>query len=387
MIERLARITLPDTLRDRLGLTGGCLTLRRAWARSGEHLLLEFTDGDGRIVPGQWFGDPAALERVARQTARHSSGAGPGAPTAVLDSERVLLQLGGADRKLVGLRALLGRPGATLLGHRPERRATVRLGDGAAAPFAKAVRPSQVHEVTAALEHLDSLPGRPFAIPTVVEVDEPNGVVTCSRLEGSCLHELLGHDRAFIDGARAAGRALRGLHGCAPPPAVAGHDAASEIAMLQKHLERLRALEPAVHAGFADAARRVFEALAEGSCGSVLLHRDFYDKQVFVEHTGRTGLLDFDTLAWGEPALDVANMLVHLQLRALQQRCSVGCAEHAAAAFLEGYRPETTVRQRLAAWQDATRLRLACLYTWRPRWRHLGPALVESVQRDASFSM
>lgn len=26
-------------------------------------------------------------------------------------------------------------------------------------------------------------------------------------------------------------------------------------------------------------------------------------------------------------------------------------------------------------------------FTWRPRWRHLGPTLVESVQRDASFSM
>ena len=387
MIERLARITLPDALRDRLGLTDGRLALQRAWARSGEHLLLEFADSDGRIVPGQWMKDPAALERVARQTVRQSARHSHGAPTAVLESGRVLLQLGGADRRLVGLQSLLARADATLLAHRPERRATVCLGDPAAARFAKVVRPSQVHEVTAALEHLDGLPDRPFAIPTGIEVDEPNGVVTWSRLEGVCLHELLGHNQAFVDGARAAGRALRGLHGCAPPPACVGHDAASEIAMLGKHLDRLRALVPAVHAVFADAARRVFGALAEGSCGSALLHRDFYDKQVFIDPAGRTGLLDFDTIAAGEPALDVANMLVHLQLRAMQQRCSPDSAEQAAAAFLEGYRPDPAVQQRLAAWQDATRLRLACLYTWRPQWRHLGPALVESVQRDASLSM
>ncbi len=391
MIQRLARITLPGALRDRLGLKHGRLALRRAWARSGERLLLEFLDGDGRIVPGQWMNDPAALERVARQTARNcpgrAAGPGAGAMTAVLESEHVLLQLGGADRRLVGLQALLARADATLLAHRPERRATVRLDDPASARFAKVVRPSQLREVTAAPRHLDGLPDRPFAMPRVIEIDEPNGVVTCSRLEGVCLHELLGSDEAFIAGAGAAGGALRGLHGCAPPPECAGHDAASEIAMLGKHLDRLRSLAPAVHAEFADAAQRVFAALAEGSCGSVLLHRDFYDRQVFIDTAGRTGLLDFDTMATGEPALDVANMLVHLQLRAMQQRCSPDTAEQAAAAFLEAYRPEAALQQRLPAYQDATRLRLACLYSWRPRWRHLGPDLVKSVQRNAGISM
>ena len=97
MIERLARITLPDALRDRLGLTDGHLTLQRAWPRSGEHLMLDFRAGNGPNVAGQWMKDPAALERVARQTARQSSRSGPGAATAVLDFAHVLLQPGGAD--------------------------------------------------------------------------------------------------------------------------------------------------------------------------------------------------------------------------------------------------------------------------------------------------
>jgi hypothetical protein len=349
--------------------------------------MLEFTTGDGRIVPGQWMKDPAALERVARQTARQSSKSGSGAATAVLESGHVLLQLGGADRRLVGLQALLARPDATLLAHRPERRGTVRLDGPTATRFAKVVRPSQVHEVTAPLNYLGGLPDRPFAIPDVIEVDQVNGVVTCSRLEGVGLHDLLGSDKAFIAGAGAAGVTLRALHGCTPPPACAAHDAASEIATLGKHLDRLGALEPAVHAGFADAAQYVFGALAEGSNGSVLLHRDFYDKQVFIDPAGRTGLLDFDTVATGEPALDVANMLVHLQLRAMQQRCAPDAAEQAASAFLDAYRPDAAGQQRLGAYQDATRLRLACLYTWRPQWRHLGPGLVKSIQRSSSFCL
>ncbi len=142
MIEQLAELELPDSLRQRLGLAPGRLALQRAWPRSGERLALEYVDDSGRIVPGQWIADPASLERVARQTARQSAGA----PTAVLQSHRVLLQLGGADRRLVGLRSLLQRDDATLLSHRPERRAAVRLGDGADARFAKVVRPSQLPE-------------------------------------------------------------------------------------------------------------------------------------------------------------------------------------------------------------------------------------------------
>ncbi len=146
--------------------------------------------------------------------------------------------------------------------------------------------------------------------------------------------------------------------------------------MLTGQIDRLRALEPSVYTRLGDTPRRVFGALAQGSCGSVPLHRDFHDKQVFIDAAGRAGILDFDTMAMGEPALDVANMLVHLELRALQQRCSPDAAGHAAEAFLDAYRPEAGVRQRLAAYEAATRLRLACLYMWRPAWRHLGPALL-----------
>ena len=77
--------------------------------------------------------------------------------------------------------------------------------------------------------------------------------------------------------------------------------------------------------------------------------------------------MDFDTLAVGEAALDLANALVHLELRALQGHCLPHLAETAAKALLEGYRPDRQVRRRLQAYADASRLRLVCVYALRPR--------------------
>jgi aminoglycoside phosphotransferase (APT) family kinase protein len=111
----------------------------------------------------------------------------------------------------------------------------------------------------------------------------------------------------------------------------------------------------------------------------VLLHRDYYDKQIFIEEDGRTGLLDFDLLATGEAALDVANALVHFELRALQGRYSTTDGARAKAAFIAAYRPTPVVAQRLQAYADATRLRLACVYSCRPAGLAHVSALLASI--------
>ncbi|WP_396134697.1 phosphotransferase [Cellulomonas sp. ATA003] len=55
------------------------------------------------------------------------------------------------------------------------------------------------------------------------------------------------------------------------------------------------------------------------------VHRDLHDKQLLVDGSGGIGLLDFDLAAAGEAALDLANLLVHLELRVHQ-----GCARRLA---------------------------------------------------------
>ncbi|MGH2949349.1 MAG: phosphotransferase family protein, partial [Solirubrobacteraceae bacterium] len=109
------------------------------------------------------------------------------------------------------------------------------------------------------------------------------------------------------------------------------------------------------------------------------LHRDLHDKQVLVDPHGGVGLLDFDTLATGDPALDVGNLLAHLDLRALQGRCTPDDAGRAAAAFLAGYEAGADLEERAAVFAAATRVRLACVYALRPAWRHLGEALLPAA--------
>ncbi len=373
MIEQLRILELTDEAQARLGQPGDRLQLRRAWPRSSRHLFLEYVDGQGGLVPGQWMQDADQLQRVADETAR------PQAMPVIVgtDNGQILLQPGGADRRLVGLRALLARPGSTLLVHRPERRAVVRLSGSPEERFAKVVRPSRVGAVVEQARNVWSLPDRPFAVPEVLECDESRGVLMLSVLPGVSLHELLANGQRLIRGARGAGETLRWLHDAAPPRAN-GHDAQAEISLLQGRLEHLEAFDVTLHRRLGDAPARVFEALVKGSSRSSLIHRDFYDKQIFIGPDGAVGMLDFDTAAVGEPALDVANMLVHLELRVLQGRCSPGSASTATAAFLQGYDPEPGVAARLDAYLDASRLRLACLYAFRPRWRYL---LLELVQR------
>ena len=111
-----------------------------------------------------------------------------------------------------------------------------------------------------------------------------------------------------------------------------------------------------------------------------MIHRDFYEKQVVIGSDGQVGILDFDTAAVGEPALDVANIFAHLELRVLQGRCSLRSASHATDALLEGYDSRSKVLARLPAYRDASRLRLACVYAFRPRCRHLVTELVRRLE-------
>ncbi|CAN5359699.1 hypothetical protein BH20ACT9_BH20ACT9_00700 [soil metagenome] len=101
----------------------------------------------------------------------------------------------------------------------------------------------------------------------------------------------------------------------------------------------LAASDPAPELLLISGAREARARLAGPPGPPVMVHRDFYDKQAFVGNDGRVELLDFDTLARGEAALDVANALAHVELRVLQARLARPAADRVAAAFLEGYRP------------------------------------------------
>ena len=372
--------------RERLGLAPGSLELDHCWPRSSEHMLLDYVSDDGARIAGQWFNDRRRLERVARATAQ--SAVTCRTAVVVYPELGVLLQAGGADRRLPGLAELVATPGAKLLVHRPEKRAVVLLERPGGRCYAKVVRPKRANRLARKFLAVRQLTSDAFTVPELLEIDVAAGVTIWSALPGVTLRELLfGSDgrgtargmtevhsrtqqrrgassppgeRYLQAAAQGVGRALRTLHGAVPPPNTTSHGVVDEISWLENRLERIEQFTPRMYGPCRAAATGVFENLVADRSPLVLVHRDFSDSQVLIDARGRVGLLDFDTLALGEAALDLARLLVCLQWRAAPRRCLMELAQMVAAGFLEGYGADPAVYRRLNAYTDAAYLRWAC---------------------------
>lgn len=361
---------------DDLGAAG--MTLRKAQPRGLARLTMELETSEGVVCAGQWHDDVAEAARVAtlvRGRFGHDA-------AEVLGAGRIVVQRAGADRRLPVLSRLLLHEDATLVAHRPERRAVVRLG---ADRYAKVVRSGRTQGVVAPLRllHLDGV-----RLPEVVSVNDRRGVVTVSAVPGRTMLEQT-RDPAVPDDGLAAqvagvGAAVRRLHEHAGGLHRSEHDGAAELAAAQRwlvaaHEHQLlpdhrwrRALE-AVAARIPDPPRR-----------PSLLHRDLHDKQVVLSPGADVGLLDLDLVARGDPAVDLANLLAHVDLRVRQGLCSPARGERLGAALLDGYAPGTDVVDRLGPYVALTRLRLAGVYSFRPSPPGLVDDLLASATPDRS---
>ncbi len=397
-LDYLAEIQSPE-IGERLGVSGGHLRLKKSWPWSPDHLGLEYVTEDGRRIPGQWIRDPQKLRKVTRETSRTSEGENVQV-FAVLD-RGVLLQYGGADRRLAGLAKLVSQPGASLIAHRPERRAVVELDGGQTKRYAKVVRPKRVARLVDAGKRIRELSDDRFIVPELLDWNRSTGVTVWSELQGISLYRILTgseqhRNRAagvggklekpvdvelLVAASRSAGKALRELHHTAVSDSLPRHRPSDEICVLRKWLSNLRTVRPEYNSQCLDQLDRIASGLNTDHSPYVLLHRDYYDKQVIASEDGNVGLLDLDTIAIGEAALDLANALVHMELRVLQRRCSLERATKAARALFEGYDPGRKVINRLSIYSDASRLRLACVYSFRPEFSNLVPSLLARIRR------
>lgn len=98
----------------------------------------------------------------------------------------------------------------------------------------------------------------------------------------------------------------------------------------------------------------------------VTTHRDLHDKQMLWDGEHLT-LLDADTAVRAEAALDIANLRAHIDLRHLQGKIHeqtrvelMRLTEHLAIEL-------QVSPQRLEIYERSSRLRLACVYSFRPR--------------------
>jgi aminoglycoside phosphotransferase (APT) family kinase protein len=358
------------------------LSVGKAVPRADDHLLLDLV-GEGGTVAGQWFAADVRAASIAADTRRVSGEPGVAVlPTA--GGGGVVLQPRGADRRLPVLHSRAAAPHAVLVAHRPERRAVLcRTTCSGAVVYDKHVRPDR----TAAL--VRSAAGAAAAslrVPRVVDVDLELGIVTTQELPGRTLHELLGAadvaPAVVVAAARGTGRALAALHAGAVPPGAPAHDVSAEVAVCLRWLAAARGHQ-VLDSALADAlSQRAAALAADPGAAPVLapLHRDLHDKQVLVPPHGPVGLLDLDLAAAGEPSLDLANLLVHLRLRALQCHTSEALARACAAAGLEEYAPSPAVEDRLAAYDRTARWRLAAVYAFRPAGAAAALALLEDCR-------
>lgn len=353
------------------------LTLVRAHPRP-DRLHLDLTDEDGHRVIGQWLADGA------QQVAEATEAVAPGRVR--LLGRHLVLQAKGADRRLPALAALVA-DGAELVVHRPERRAVVRTGatlsprgggeragespassrpPEAVPVYTKVVRPRRTADLVRRMEQAAAVPG--LDVPHVVAADEGAGTVRMSTLPGRTLHDLLAE--GVTDAAGRVGAVVRTLHSSRAVDGLPGHDLAAEVAVTGGLIELARthhALRPRVLEALGqDVARAATAvALAGPPARRSMLHRDLHDKQLLVDGDG-VGMLDVDTLGLGDPALDLGNLLAHLDLRVQQGWATQHTADMVEDGVLAGYRPDARTRAAAAGYRALTRARLRALYAFRP---------------------
>ncbi|MBG6217817.1 hypothetical protein IWX75_002285 [Arthrobacter sp. CAN_A6] len=335
---------IPGTVTDSAGRAA---TVHRAWPRSDGRLTFEARENDGGLIRAGVIDSPGKATLVPY----------------------------GKDPVLGGLAGALGN--GELVVHRYRKRAVIRVGDG----YRKILPPGKAENVAAAHRRMRTL-ATPAGVETPDVVSTLPGGLTLSLVRGTSFHELgraaLGKPfppNGWTQGWELWSRKWPLLAVNPPGAAPATHSPGDEGATLRQWVERC------VEFGQFDirpekleqAALEVERRLLSGAPQPpVLSHRDLHDKQVlFSAAQGTIGLIDCDTLALAEPALDLANLLVHLEFRREQGVLSTAAEQFASDAISSTASAMAVPSDRLLAYAASTRLRLACVYSFRPPYRSL----------------
>lgn len=329
---------------------------------------------------------------------------------AYLDDPGLVLRFPGLDERLPGLslihnptalRSLLEESynpnGSTLhsvsvarLGHRLGKRYVARLqlefgesaeaGRGTHTVIAKLYKRSSARE-TRIVETSHALRASGLNDESLVSVPEINAyipepqILLMQDVPGKLLSQMPASE---LPGAVfAAGRALARLHGC-DVRITHVHTAMDELALLEGWVDLVTGVFPDCAALFAPALSRIAQRLADAEpWDPVLSHRDFYEKQIIVSGP-RTYLIDFDTVAMADRALDVGNFLAHVDLN---DSSFAVTPEILVKRFLCGYQGPTDggFEGRVGTYRSAALLRLACIHALRSGGRTVAERLLARV--------
>lgn len=220
-----------------------------------------------------------------------------------------------------------------------------------------------------------------MTVPHLYYSDVDSGLILMEDAPGMTLHFLIGKP-IFNRACGAAGRLLRKFHSL-DAGELQHHTATDEMARFEKRFDVAIKLYPRLTDSFELILGRLNQSQTylAGEHADVCVHGDFYDKQVLYS-ARRTTLLDCENVMRADAALDYGNFLAHLILRRLQTPEHAQNLESGMKAFANEYGeidPDFTIRA--CCWLAAALIRLAVLYSLRPRWRHLAPNLLREAGR------
>ena len=319
--------------------------LRRAWPEADGAVVFEAVDADGLLRAG----------RVDRAGARRL------APYA-------------ADPDLPGLSpALAADLGGRLVVHRLGRRAVV-VGERL---VRKLVRPGRADRLCPPRARR-AFGGAGLRVPEVVGRGSDH--VDLELVPGRPLHEL-------GDAGLAGWRRLARVWPDVVRDAAAGlpeHTGAHEAGVLHRWLVRTRAagaldvLDAVGGQGRIErSVERACAALDEDRGPAVAAHRDLHDGQLLWDGCDLS-LIDLDTAATAEAALDLGNLAAHADLARVTGRLGAAAHDRVLGLLDDVAARLPTASRRLRAYTDAARLRLALVHVFRPgagawlaAWTHL----------------
>jgi Phosphotransferase enzyme family len=265
-----------------------------------------------------------------------------------------------------------------LVAYRHHRRAVVRHADR----FVKIVRPGRVDDLVVRHECAAREPA--YASPLVLARTD-QGRVELSTLHGSSLHDSI---------RRSASPQVH--HIAQLLAAISATDASTlpdaSVDSPQRWIETVARIEPDLRSTLETIASTLPSVDVRGHA---FVHGDLHDKNIIIGTDGGLGVIDLDGASRGAPEIDVANLSVHLELRALQSGQSAVVGADRSAQLVASCAESADLDLRLVHdVQRHTWFRLACLYRCRYRGRDLASALlarsifsasrwVSDTQRDA----
>jgi len=282
-----------------------------------------------------------------------------------------------------------------VLGYRLERRCVLRYtlkiggdrGSEKRQVVVKVGRPSHVAKV---LEISRRLSDSGFAdnssdcltVPRIFAVDQESGAIFMEAVPGKSLHSLIDNPD-FHDYCHSAGAILAKFHSMTLEH-LHPYSVSDEIENLREIVDFAIEIFPVSGDIFSAAIDRLTAHGPDRNYPSTCVHRDFYDKQILFSPK-RITLLDCENAAISDPALDLGNFEAHLALRELQSPDSSSIINKGLSKFENCYCiADKGFKVRAGWWRAASLIRLAALYSFRPRWRSVTAGLLKEA--DSFFT-